>query len=98
MLHSIKLSSVNSFHIYASAYKINSGDIAVSEKFFPKLMKTSDDSNAALWRAYPDTKVDSWDENFVDGDYIIAYEMDPDLDPKLIKMLPKVLFLLFKWI
>ena len=61
-------------------------------------MKTSGDSNAALWRAYPDTKVDFWNETFVDGDYIIAYEMDPDLDPKLIKMLPKVLFLLFKWI
>ena len=98
MLHSIEHSLVNFSLLNASAKKINSGDIAVSEKFFPKLMKTSDDSNAALWRAYPDTKVDFWDENFVDGEYIIAYEMDPDLDPTLIKMLPKVLFLLFKWI
>ena len=61
-------------------------------------MKTSDDSNAALWRAYPDTKVDFWDENFVDGEYIIAYEMGPDLHPDLKGMLPKVLFLLFKWL
>ena len=53
-------------------------------------MKTSDDSNAALWRAYPDTKVDFWDENFVDGEYIIAYEMDPDLHLELKRMLPKV--------
>ena len=59
-------------------------------------MKTSDDSNAALWRAYPDTKVDFWDENFVDGEYIIAYEMDPDLHLELKRMLPKVLFLLLK--
>ena len=61
-------------------------------------MKTSDNSNAALWRAYPDTKVDSWDENFVDGEYIIAYEMDSDLHLELKRMLPKVLFLLLKWI
>ena len=61
-------------------------------------MKTSDHSNAALWRAYPDTKVDFWDENFVDGEYIIAYEMDSDLHLELKRMLPKVLFLLLKWI
>ena len=68
-----------------------SGDIAASEKTIPILMKTSNDSNA-IWRAYPDSKVDLWDQNFVNNEYVIAYEFNPSLHQKLKSMLPKVCF------
>ena len=45
-------------------------------------MDTSDSSNPGLVRAYPDTLVDLWDENVVDGKYIIAYTLSSDLDDK----------------
>jgi len=66
------------------------GDIAVSEKTFQKMMITSDDSNATLWKAYPDSRVDLWDQNFINGEYVIAYELDSGLHPKLQSLLPKV--------
>ena len=53
-------------------------------------MKTSNDSNTDLWRAYPDSEVDLWNQNFVNGEYIIAYEFDPALHQKLKSLLPKV--------
>ena len=71
--------------------KFYSGDIAVSEKTVPILMKTNNDSNA-IWRAYPDSRVDLWDQNFVNGEYIISYEFNPSLHQKLKSMLPKVCF------
>ena len=52
-------------------------------------MKSSNDSNA-IWRAYPDSQVDLWDQNFVNGEYIISYEFDPSLHQKLKTMLPNV--------
>ena len=54
-------------------------------------MKTSNDSNAEIWRAYPKSNVDIWDRNFINGEYIIAYEFNPNLHQKLKDMLPKVL-------
>ena len=53
-------------------------------------MKTRNDLNATFWRAYPDSRVDLWDQNFVNGEYIIAYEFNPSLHQKLKSMLPKV--------
>ena len=53
-------------------------------------MNISYDSDADLWRAYTKSKIDFWDKNFINGKYIIAYEFNPGLDPKLQDMLPKV--------
>ena len=52
-------------------------------------MKTSNDSNA-IWRAYPDSRVHLWNQTFANGEYVIAYEFNPDLHHKLISMLPNV--------
>ena len=70
--------------------KINLGDIAVSEKTFLKLMKSSSDSNADIWRSYPDSTVDLWNQSFVNGEYKIAYEFNPNLHQKVRSLLPKV--------
>ena len=67
-----------------------SGDIVVSGKTVNKLMRLNGDSNAAIWNAYPDSEVDLWDQNVVNGEYVIAYELSPGLDRKLQNMLPKV--------
>ena len=53
-------------------------------------MDISDDSNAALSRAYSKSNLDLWDQNFVNGEYIIAFELNPDLHHKIRSMLPKV--------
>ena len=53
-------------------------------------MNISYDSDADLWRAYTKSKIDFWDKNFINGKYIIAYEFNPVLDPKIQDMLPKV--------
>ena len=53
-------------------------------------MKTSNDSNPEIWKAYPESKVDIWDQNFVNGEYKVPYELNPNLDPKLKSMLPQV--------
>ena len=72
---------------------INSGDIAVSARTVDKLMITSGYSSAALMnRAFPDLTVQRWDKNPVNGEYIIAYELNPRLHHKLKSMLPKVCF------
>ena len=53
-------------------------------------MNISYDSNTDLWRAYTKSNIDRWNQTFVNGKYIIAYEFDPGLHPKLQDMLPKV--------
>ena len=65
-----------------------SGDIAVSEKTSHKLVNIN--SNGDLWRAYTKSNIDLWDQNFVDGKYVIAYQFNPRLNPKVKNMLPKV--------
>ena len=53
-------------------------------------MKTSSGSNAAIWKAYPDSQVDLWDQNHVNGEYVIAFEMNPGLGQSLQNLLPAV--------
>ena len=55
-------------------------------------MKLSGDSNTAMWNAYPDSEVDLWDQNVVNGEFVIAYEINLGLDHKLQNMLPEVKF------
>ena len=69
---------------------IYSGDIAVSGKTVHKLVKINGDSNAAMLNAYPKSGVDVWDQNLVNGEYVIAYEINPWLDHKLQSLLPQV--------
>ena len=71
---------------------IHSGDIAVSGRTIDTLMITSDDSNQRLNRAFQDSTVQLWNENLVNGKYVIAYELDPELDDELKTLLPKVYF------
>ena len=54
-------------------------------------MKTSDGSSAPLFRAYQPTKL--WDQNIVNREYVISYELDYSLDQDLQNMLPKVYFI-----
>ena len=44
------------------------------------------------FNAYPDSSADLWDQNIVNGEYIIAYELNYGLDRKIQDMLPKVSF------
>ena len=53
-------------------------------------MEINGDSNAAFWKAYPKSNVDLWDQNVVNGEFVIAYELSPGLDHKLQNMLPEV--------
>ena len=53
-------------------------------------MEIKGDSNAAFWKAYPKSNVDLWDQNVVNGEFVIAYELGPGLDDKLQNMLPEV--------
>ena len=55
-------------------------------------MDSSDDSSADLWKAYPKANVDLWDQNVVNGEYVVAFEINPGLHPKLKNLLPKVGF------
>ena len=71
---------------------IHSGDITVSGRTIDTLMITSDDSNQRLNRAFQDSTVQLWNENLVNGKYVIAYELDPGLDDELKTLLPKVCF------
>jgi len=70
--------------------RIHLGDIAVSEQTFDKLMNISDESNAALWRAYSKSNLDIWNQTYVNGEYIIAFELGPQLHHKIRGMLPQV--------
>ena len=75
---------------------IRSGDIAVSARTVETLMITNDDSNLGLMnRAFPDSTVQLWNQNPVNGKYVIAYELDPGLDHKLKIKLPKVCHRMF---
>ena len=56
-------------------------------------MKTSDDSSAPLFRAYQSTEAKLWDQNIVNDEYIIAYELDYSLHQDVQSMLPKVYFI-----
>ena len=75
--------------------KLYLGDIAVSENTVQKFLNTSDSFDAGLWRAFSNSK-NLWDQNFVNGEYIIAYEINPSLMKpqfeKLISLLSKVRF------
>ena len=53
-------------------------------------MNISYDSDADLWRAYTKSNIDLWNQTSINGKYIIAYEVNPGLDPKVQDMLPKV--------
>jgi len=53
-------------------------------------MEINGDSNSAFWKAYPKSNVDLWDQNVVNGEFVIAYELSPGLDHKLQNMLPEV--------
>ena len=66
-----------------------SGDIAVSENTVHKFITTSDNLNTNLWRAYSNSK-HLWNQNLVNGEYIIAYEINSKLDQKLKSLLPTV--------
>ena len=50
-------------------------------------MNISGDSNAAHARAYSKSNLDLWDQNLT---YIIAYELNPDLNHKIRSLLPQV--------
>jgi len=56
-------------------------------------MKTSDGSSAPLFRAYQSTETKLWDQNIVNREYVISYELDYSLDQDLQNMLPKVYFI-----
>ena len=71
------------------------GDIAVSAKTVHKLMKAST-SNTTLWQAYPDSTHDLWDQNFVNGEYIVAYEINTGLDRSIQSLLPEVRLQIFQ--
>ena len=86
---SVKPSLVNWIFI-AETFTRHSGDIAVSRKTVHKLMKIRSDSNTAMLGAYPNSKVDLWDRNLVNGEFVIAYELNSGLDHKLQNLLPKV--------
>ena len=58
-------------------------------------MKISDDSSAPLFRAYQSTEAKLWDQNIVNSEYVISYELDYSLHQALQNMLPKV-YLLFR--
>ena len=75
---------------------IYSGDIAVSARTVDTLMITSDDSNLGLMnQAFPDSTTQLWNQNPVNGKYVIAYELDPGLHHKLKTKLPKVCHRMF---
>ena len=51
---------------------------------------TGDDSNSGIMRGYPTPEAELWDENFVNGEYVIAYELSSGLHQDVQNMLPKV--------
>ena len=61
----------------------------MTENTFNKMIKTSDD----FLRAYPSPNAYLWDQNFVNGQYVIAYVFDYGLDQNVKSMLPKVIIL-----
>ena len=55
-------------------------------------MKPNAASNSKMLKAYARSTVDLWDQNFVNGKYIIAYELSPGLSRTIQDLLPKVRF------
>ena len=53
------------------------------------MIKTSDD----FLNAYPSPNAYLWDQNFVNGQYVVAYAFDYGLDQNVKSMLPKVIIL-----
>ena len=72
---------------------MNLGDIAVSRKTVQKLMNINRDVDAKFLEAFSDSNINLWDQNIVNGNYIIAYELNPGLDRLIQNMLPKVSFI-----
>ena len=62
----------------------------MSEKTLHKFMEISSGSNTATWKAYPDSTVDLWDQNLVQGEYVVAFELNPGLGQSLQNLLPEV--------
>ena len=89
---STRQSLVSSFICLLTVLNRNSlsGDIAVSEKTLDKLMHISSDSNTAIWKAFANSTADLWDQNLVDGKYIIAFELNLGLGQSLLNLLPEV--------
>ena len=58
--------------------------MALSSKFFEKFIKTNDD------KAFVDSSTELWDQNVVNGQYVISYEVNQGLDDKIKNMLPEV--------
>ena len=83
----IKLLSVNQNYLHSPIKQSHSGDIAVSENTFNKMIKNNYDSQPA---SYPSPEAYLWDQNFVNGQYVIAYEMNYGLNQNVVTTLPKV--------
>ena len=68
----------------------------MSGKTVDKLMNTTGGFNSMLMqKAYSDSKGSEgalWNETFVNGNYIIAYELNSGLDYTLQRMIPEVRF------
>ena len=62
----------------------------MSENTFNKMIENSYDSNAEFVRAYPSPEAYFWDQNFVNGQYVIAYELNNALNQNVGNMLPQV--------
>ena len=85
---STKLWSVNYYFFLFLTEETHSDDIDVSLTSFHKMIKTSNDSNEErgafpTWDSY-------WDKHFVNGEYVIAYKFDPNLDQAVRNGLPEV--------
>ena len=83
----IKLLSVNQNYLHSPIKQSHSGDIAVSENTFNKMIKNNYDSQPA---SYPSPKAYFWGQNFVNGQYLITYELDYALNQNVATILPKV--------
>ena len=70
---------------YILTKQTHSGDVAVSSFSFNRMIKTSDER----LMAYP-TRNPYWDQNFVNGEYIIAYRFGPFLNQAVRNGLPEV--------
>ena len=56
-------------------------------------MNINRDVDAKFLEAFSDSNINLWDQNIVNGQYIIAYELNPGLDRLIQTMLPKVSFI-----
>ena len=83
----IKLLSVNQKYLHSPIKQSHSGDIAVSENTFNKMIKNNYGSQPA---SYPSPVAYYWGQNFVNGQYLIAYELDYGLNQNVETILPKV--------